>query len=129
MYLIVVFAICMHLVWGICILINPAIVGVTGIHTLSYIVDDATILGAILIVVAGLATIGIMQKSLFAFVLLLPQQAVLFISSWGALVAMVTGQFADGVARPHTFLITDQCHLLICATLHFIAAMRKAFQD
>lgn len=129
MYLVVIFAVCLHIVWGFCLLGNSDAVGVTGIHTLSYVIDDPTVLGMVLLSVACLALIGVTQKSLFAFALLLPQQAVLFVSSWGALFAMCTGQFADGVVRPHTFLIADQCHLLICAVLHFIAAMRKALQD
>lgn len=129
MYLVVVFAVCMHIVWGACLIFDPNIVGVTGINTLSYVIDNPALLGFSLLGVAALAAIGIAEKHMFAFALMLPQQAVLFISSWGALHAMLIGQFADGVPRPHTFLITDQCHLLICAVLHFIAAMRKALQD
>ncbi len=47
------------------------------------------------------------------------------ISAVGALGAMITGMFADGVVRPHEFIIADQVPAVLLALMTVLALMER----
>ena len=57
---------------------------------------------------------------------LIPQEIVLSISAAGALKAMWTGSFADGVLRSNVFIAADQVYSVILAIGHALAIIFHA---
>lgn len=57
----------------------------------------------------------------FVLVLLLPQQLCLYLSAASCYNAMLVGVYASGVARPASFILTDQGIYLILAWAHTMA--------
>jgi hypothetical protein len=122
--LIIVYAILIHLTWAVTLLFDPAAGYATAVHTLLNFVSDtsATI---VYFVVAGVAIIGLLYRGFSKPALcMLPQQLIMMISAGGAIWAMWLGQFADGIQRPHAFLIADQSPAVIAAVLHTYAILR-----
>ena len=119
--LIIIYAIMIHLLWGICLLNNQAAGNATAVHTMLEFIS-APYAAILYIAVALLALIGLFcRKGLGAILALLPQQFVLMISAGGVLYAMWNGTFADGIHRAHEFLIADQAPAVIAAILHTVA--------
>ncbi len=56
----------------------------------------------------------------------MPQQILLMMSAAGAVESMWLGQFADGVLRPHTFIIADQIYSILAAIGHTVAIIMHA---
>jgi hypothetical protein len=124
--LIIVYAILLHFTWAISLSIDPAAGYATAVHTLLNFVPDASAIG-IYSGVAALATIGMFcRKSFLKAVCMLPQQFIMMVSAGGAIWSMWLGQFADGVQRPHAFLIADQAPAVIAAMLHTYAIIMIA---
>lgn len=116
-------AIAMHLVWSIGIFLDVTAVNSTATHTMLLAVGPLTagiIFGAVaLIALAGL----IVDHAMVRFVMLLPQQMVLWFSLVGATHAMVIGTFADGTVRTPAFLIVDQIPVVLIALGHTAAML------
>lgn len=85
------------------------------------------ILGALLLIAAGLTWWGMQQStarralSLFAL-----QQSLLTVSSISAVTAIISGHYADGVARPMAFILVDQLPMVMIAVLHSFAVVSFA---
>ena len=60
--------------------------------------------------------------------LLLPQQALLYLAAWGGLQAILEGEYADGVTRPYSFILTDQLPMMLFALIHTIAILEIPWQ-
>ena len=45
------------------------------------------------------------------------------IAAWGGFQAIVNGQYADGVARPYEFILTDQLPIMLFALIHTLAVL------
>jgi hypothetical protein len=60
--------------------------------------------------------------------LLLPQQLLLYVAAWGGLQAVVNGHYADGVARPYEFILTDQLPLMLLAVVHTLSLIEFPWQ-
>jgi hypothetical protein len=120
--IIIWYAIILHLVWAAMLYYDDSVRGVTAVHELSthlpYPWTKVTLAGVALLAMAGLYSHG-----LIAVVLMLPQQGVLFLGAFGAIEAMYTGIFPDGVLRPHAFLIADQMPAVLAAIGHTIAVV------
>ena len=54
-----------------------------------------------------------------------PQQYFMLVSGFGAVIAMWTSSFADGVVRPRPFIISDQHLWLVIGIAHTIALIDK----
>lgn len=124
--IIILYAVALHFIWAICLFVNPNVLHITAMGTyLDYFsptTPHATLLGILFCVVAILAVVGLFVKDkLSRLLLMIPQQMMLVISAAGALQAMISGSFADGVIRTHSFLIADQLPAILVATGHFIA--------
>jgi len=53
--------------------------------------------------------------------LLLPQQTLLIITAIGAVLAAISGHYADGVPRPTLFILADQFPPILIAAAHTVA--------
>jgi len=127
--LIIIYAIVQHYLWAAMVLWDTSTTQITAIATLN---NFAVIYyGAVnLFVVAALATISaFVQERRTAIFLMLPQQFILPLSAFGALAAMWSGHFADGVIRPHAFLIADQAPAVLLAIFHTAAIIRLNGHD
>lgn len=124
----VLFAIVLHLFWAVNLLIDLSPLGVNAINALHRFIQPPPLLIAVLIGVAILAAIGILHRSPFAVLLLIPQQAILFMSASGAVESAWLGQFADGVLRPHTFIASDQVYSVLLALCHTSAIIMHAMR-
>ncbi|HKB32058.1 MAG TPA: hypothetical protein VKD26_14640 [Streptosporangiaceae bacterium] len=52
---------------------------------------------------------------------LLPQQGLLTISAYAALLAVIDAHYGDGVIRPRMFILADQAPVIITMVLHTAA--------
>ena len=121
--LIVLYAVVLHYVWAACLIVDPRAGEATSLAWLTQVFRPELAI-SLLLIVATLALIYVFLFSArypWAVLLVLPQQAVLFISAWTALTAMIEGHFADGVARPTAFIVADQAPAIIAAVLHTAA--------
>lgn len=124
----VLFAITLHLFWASCLLIDLAPLGVNAINALHRFIQPPPLLVATLVGVALLAGIGIFHRNRWAVLLLVPQQAILFMSAYGGVQSAWLGQFADGVLRPHTFIASDQIYSVLLAIFHTVAIIAHAMR-
>lgn len=128
---IVAVATIMHLVWAVGLMADPLAHTATPIHTLIEFLslvltsDDVDIYAAVVFVsVAFLAICGLIKSNpLIRGGLILPQHLVLWVSAGGAVYAMWTGQYADGVIRSHWFIIVDQIPILLITLGHSAALL------
>lgn len=115
---IILIAIVQQFIWAAVIAFDPSSVHTTGVSILSLIFPRS----ALVFILMASATIAIMgfyvPNKVYNCILLVPQQALLFVSAGGALEAILRGQFADGVVRSHGFLIVDQIVGLLVAFFH-----------
>lgn len=119
------YAVLLHLIWGVGLLVDPSAAGVTAVHS---VVTAFTLYGTIaaFFIVAVLAAVALLYDNFLSVFMILPQQFVLMISAGGALDSMIHARFADGTLRPHWFLIVDQLPALLAVTMHTIALIQIA---
>ena len=116
------YAILLHTIWGIVLLISADplhVTAISGIVTLGFV--SAPSAGVLFLFVAFLAYIGIVAPKPAGFFFLLPQQLVLTCAAFGALESIIAGSFADGVIRSTPFLMADQSPAVLIALLHTLA--------
>ncbi len=125
MSLMVLYAILLHTIWGINILIEPSSSMITATSFLKEMVHSTVIVGLLYLIVSISASFTLFGKpKKWKMFLALPQQALLIQSAMGAIRCMINGHFADGVARPIPFIIADQSPIIIAMLLHTIALIR-----
>lgn len=130
----IVYAIIIHYTWAIGVVLDPTALNVTAVHGLHKIFSSAGLLSLVLIVAATLALITLFYRSAHSsavlFVtMLLPQQFLLMVSATGAIEAIWTGQFADGVQRTAWFLFSDQCYSIYAVLGHTAAIVGHAMRS
>lgn len=121
MSVMVMYVVFLHLSWSLIIWLDPVALHITSIHALYVVVHTPNTLANILMITAIAATLGMVSRNLWALLLVVPQQIILFMTAAGAVTAMYLGQFPDGVVRPHAFMIADQIHSVIAAVCHTVA--------
>ena len=119
-------AVIVHFVWGILLLVDVSPLGITAIHEFALLGLPRYVISALFIVAAAMSTWGLVHKpksDIIRILYLLPQQMLLVISAVGAAKAMWLSQFADGVIRPREFLIADQMPVILTAIFHTLAIL------
>lgn len=123
--IIVIYAILLHCIQALALFNDDSSLGVTSIATVYRILGHSQ--GGTIVTflaVAGLAAYGlVINRRIATVACMLPQQFILFIAAYGAIDSMVIGQFADGVARPISFLLADQCPAILATIGHTIAIL------
>ena len=122
------FAIVLHTTWGCLLLASTKPYGATALHVFG---DVPRVLMAVLLFLAsGLAAWAVTrrQPSLRSLVALLPQQAILTLSAYAAVLAVIEAHYPDGVIRPRGFILADQAPAIIVLILHTAAGreMRRS---
>ena len=118
--MVVWYAVALHLIWAICLFVSPAALHATAVAGPARLFPNRFGLAILLIAVASVAVISLFLKRLTPekILLLVPQQLMLGLSAAAALSAMSHGHFADGVTRPHTFLVADQIPTVLALVFH-----------
>lgn len=117
----VLFAITLHLTWAATLLIDSSATSATAVNALFRFITLPLLLVAIIATAALLALIAMVTRSQWTLLLLLPQQVLLMMSAAGAIEAVWTAQFADGVIRPRAFIAADQLYSVLAAVWHTVA--------
>lgn len=122
----VLYAISLHFLWAVFILIDPAAIDATAVSALHRFIQPPLVLAFVIALASILATIGIFSRKVWVSLLLMPQQILLMVSASGAIEAMWIGQFADGVTRPAAFIAADQIYSVLAAIGHTVAIIVHA---
>jgi hypothetical protein len=123
--LFVLYAISLHLIWAICAFLSDSAYNGTAFAGVYAVFGDASPYACLF--VASCAIVALFnQSTLSGFMLMMPQQMMLFLSAFSALHGMIDAHFADGVIRSREFIVADQIPAVLGATAHTIAMMRIA---
>jgi hypothetical protein len=120
---IVWYAVLLHTLWACLLLASPEPYGATALHV--YRPVPRLLMAGALLTVSGLATWAITRQrsSWRTLAALLPQQAVLTISAYAAVAAVVMARYGDGVIRPRPFILADQAPAILAFVLHTAAVV------
>jgi hypothetical protein len=119
-------AILLHLTWCVLLLIPSTHAQFsTPVHELVRLVGTQRRAGGLLFFVAAAALCGLAvpPRPAVKIFYLLPQQLALGVSAAGSILAMYHSAYADGVARPATFIIADQLAVVLTWMFHTVALM------
>lgn len=120
------YAAALHIVWSVCIWVNPASAMVTSVSAVVKLFDYPSNAAVLFIVATAISLGALWFKFRMRWLLLIPQQVVLLISAAGALSAMWVGHFSDGVARPSSFIVADQMYAVLTAIAYTVALILHA---
>ena len=127
------YSVAIHALWALLLIFgDPSTTGITAIsHTYKIGIFNEIGLGLAYLVVAGMAAFGLTGKLnvFWSVIVILPQQMLLMFSAWGAGAAIIAGQFADGVPRPHEFIAADQGPVILLALGHSAALLDHILVD
>ena len=125
------YAIVLHFVWaGLVLTTNNAPRHATAVASVAELFPAKAGLAIVFATVAFCALLSIYQKRItgLKIALLVPQQLILGVSAAGALRAMYLGHFADGVPRPHGFIIADQLPAVLALLVHSATIIYLAYE-
>ena len=121
------YALSLHVLWAIALLIDPVSAQwATAPHALAQIFNGYT---AIILIAVSVVTLGALWKIRHSYLLvglLMPQQFILCVSALGALNSILKGSFSDGVIRPIAFIFVDKLPAILAALMHTIAIIQVA---
>lgn len=124
----VLYAISLHLAWAILLLIDESAVNATAVNALFRYVHPPIVLAIAVASAALLALVAMVTRPTWTLVLLLPQQILLMMSAAGAIEAIWSAQFADGVIRSSAFIAADQLYSVLAAIGHTFAIIMQALK-
>lgn len=123
----VLYCTALHFTWALLILLDPvAATGATAVSALMELFKSDTSIVLVLAGAATLSVVGLFSRLPWMVALCIPQQSLLIISACGAVVAIATSQFADGVIRPQVFIAADQADIILAAMGHAGAIILSA---
>jgi len=115
------FCVCLHIWWGLMLLIDPQAKGVTAISLMVRVLNSSTLAAIVFFLAGALAAVGILRARpgrMIGLLEVLPQQAVLLMSAFAACAAVYASQYADGVPRPRAFIAADQAPAVFIMLAH-----------
>lgn len=115
-----IYAAFLHAIWGCLLLTMPHDIGATPLALLHTIVGVTWTEGCIYLL-ASAGTLWMLSGRLpaqWSIFVGLPQQLLLMVSAGGSLLAVLLGQYADGVPRPWAFIFADQLPAVLAALCH-----------
>lgn len=124
---IVVYAAVLHLAWAAILFAFPP-VRTTALDLLVHLFGNVTPVAGVallLSVVLALTGLRLRNRRSLSFALILPQQFLVTVSAIGAVGAMLSGHFADGIIRPNEFIIADQAPAVLLAAMHAAALLER----
>lgn len=122
---VIAYAICLHALWAALLVADQSVKKITAIASLTQYVTYPR--GAVIfLTVAVLACVGLfVQRRMVRLLLLLPQQAILFLSAGGAMEAIWVAHFPDGYAASRSFIAADQFPAILIAIAHTWAILQQ----
>lgn len=119
--LVIIYAIVVHLITGVVLIVNPDAGASTGPSSVVQLLFGSSMLaGLAMIIAATLAIAAHLHRPLRSWAFW-PQQMLLVVAAVGALVAVVMGNYADGTVRPTLFIATDQLPVMLLPFFHALA--------
>jgi hypothetical protein len=119
--LIISYAIAVHLITGVVLILDPDAGASTGPSSVVQLFfDSSPLAGVAMVFAAALAIAAHLHRPLRSWAYW-PQQLLLVVAAVGALVAVVMGNYADGVMRPTLFIATDQLLVMLLPIFHALA--------
>lgn len=116
----------MHLVWALLLWAHGSELAITATHVVTQLIPTWQARSVVYAAVALLPLISLRWPgSVAGLVSTLPQLLLLMTSGVSALVAISTGQYADGVQRDRTFIAADQSIYLVLAVLYAIESIDR----
>lgn len=117
------YAVLLHTLWACLLLASQHPYGATALHVYRSIPRSLTVVA--LLTASALAAWAITrdQPSWKTLAALLPQQAILTISAYAAVAAVVVAHYGDGVIRPRMFILADQAPVVLVFMLHTAAVI------
>lgn len=124
-------AIAVHIAWGIALLVDPYVAPVAILVGLHWVIDfgiEGATLGVALLIAATLAMVSLLAAKRLsngvAFLLLMPQYALLVAAFVSDLQSVVSGQVAGrDIDRP--LLFTALWPMVVAALLHSVAIVER----
>jgi hypothetical protein len=125
---VILFSVCCHFLWGVMLLFSDSPLYITplGSSAIGFLGQYGN--AAIYLITSVLACFhphGYKKGVVRGFFYSLPQQALINMSALGALSAVMSGAYADGVVRPWEFILSDQIYAILLAPAHILDALRK----
>jgi hypothetical protein len=118
---IILIAVAYHYIEAACLWLDHAASNATGVRVLA-LIFHAPSLPWVIAAAATCAWGGFRaRRKVVTLLLLSPQQLLLFLGAGGAVEAIWTSQFADGVARSQAFILVDQCPTILMTVFHYWA--------
>ena len=116
-----------HLVWGVALVADERAGWATATSVLHGMVGHHVVEGLLVFLVGVLALVSEARKrrDVRSFVLLIPQQLLLFISAYGSFLAVTKSQYGDGVPRPFLFILVDQFAWILVAIFHAVVVAER----
>lgn len=122
----VLFAVGLHLVWASILVFDHSATQATAVNALHRFIGNELLLAFTVAFAALVAFYAMLSRSPWTLLLLLPQQILLMMSAAGAVEAIWTAQFADGVIRSRAFIAADQVYSVLAAMGHTAAIIMQA---
>jgi hypothetical protein len=119
--LIILYAIVVHVITGIVLILNPDAGASTGPSSVVQLLFDSSLLAGVAMLIAAALAAGACLHRPWRSWAYWPQQLLLVVAAVGALVAVVMGNYADGVVRPTLFIATDQLPVMLLPIFHAVA--------
>lgn len=115
---IILYAVLLHMAWGIALLVDVSAANITALNGISKILGTSGLGILSLLVAVSAAVSTLLTDRPLGLVLVLPQQMLLVLSASSALEAIISGHFPDGVFRPAAFIFCDQLPAILIVILH-----------
>jgi hypothetical protein len=117
------FAVFTHMLWGILLLFDPRAEWVTALSFTASLIPGDAVEPWLYISVSVLSAVSLLRNKidLTDLSIMIPQQFILYLSAGGAIKAIMSSSFADGVVRPWAFIAADQSPYIFMAIIHTMA--------
>jgi hypothetical protein len=116
-----------NLIWGVVVLFSPAAMGSTPLSTVADFFGRSPVAVSTGLLSASMAAFVAMlvdhedDPDARTLVLLVPQQFFMLLAAGGAVLAILTETYADGVQRPMAFILADQTPWVLGAVLYTLS--------
>jgi hypothetical protein len=130
---VILFVSLLHLGWAALLVFSPAAANSTPVRVISDICGGSLRTAFVLAVTAVAAVcfpfIRYTVSNIGLCLMLLPQQSILLMSAGAGIRAAALGRYADGVARPWEFILSDQLPVILLALLYTAVVLEAAFHE
>lgn len=116
-----------HVIWGVVTLYDPQAMYATPLSSLAEFFNRSQYALSFALISSAIASYIAMathkRPDLRTLMLLVPQQFFMLIAAGGAVAAIFSGAYADGVQRSVAFILADQIPWILAALLYTFAIL------